>query len=208
MIQAFLQTVGGGLLALLPIINPLAAVPLFLSMTAGDTDEHRTGQARRAGYYMVFILGLFLYAGPMIFSFFGLSLQALRIAGGLLVLNAGWNQLGSESPLQEKITEAAQRKRDISFSPLAMPLLSGPGSIAVTMSMAVSLTAPVEYAGLTVAIVISALLSYLTLRAAPAVADYIGQVGQEVINRLMGFITICIGVQFVLTGIKAAFFDH
>ncbi len=204
--QHFLQVVGTGLLALLPILNPVAAVPLFLSMTAGDTQEHRSTQARKAGFYMVFILALFLYAGPFIFSFFGLSLHALRIAGGLLVLHAGWNQLNSEAPLAEKTTEAAQRKRDISFSPLAMPLLSGPGSIAVTMSIAVTLNGPVEYGGLTVSILLSALISYLTLRAAPVVADYIGQVGQEVITRLMGFITICIGVQFVLSGTQAAFF--
>lgn len=196
---------GVGLLALLPIINPVSAVPVFLAMTAGDTDEHRAGQARRAAFYMVFILGLFLYGGVYIFKLFGLSIHAMRIAGGLLVLKAGWNQLNSQAPIAEKTAEAAMRKEDISFTPLAMPMLSGPGSIAVTMSLAVSTTGVVEYLALSASIVLSALVSYLTLRAAPIVAEYIGKVGQEVVSRLMGFIIICIGVQFVMTGIQAAF---
>ncbi len=203
--HGFAQSVAAGLLALLPILNPVAAVPLFLSMTGGDTDEHRRSQVWRASLYVVFILCLFQYVGPFIFSFFGLSLQALRIAGGLLVLHAGWNQLNSESKIAEETAIAAQRKRDISFSPLAMPLLSGPGSIAVTMSMAVSMETAADRAGYTVAILIGAALCYVTLRAAPVVADYVGPVGQEVINRLMGFITICIGVQFVITGLQAVF---
>src|SRR3954468_6607204 len=128
-----LSTVG----ALLPIVNPLSAVGLVMSITADLSAQERTDQIRRACIYMFWILTAFLVAGGLIMNFFGISIPGLRIAGGMIVSYLGFRMLFPESAAmsrQEQVEAAA--KADVSFTPLAMPGLSGPGSIAVVIGMA------------------------------------------------------------------------
>jgi hypothetical protein len=115
-------------IALLPLINPFAAAPTFLAITEGDTPARRNQQLRMACIYMVAILISFLIGGTFIMGFFGISIPGLRIAGGLLVAGIGSGMLvaGPKDANQTKQEqEAARAKRDIAFSPLAMPMLSG-----------------------------------------------------------------------------------
>src|SRR3954471_6203145 len=118
----FLGTVVG----LLPIINPLAAAPTFLAITEGDNDQRRREQARKGCVYMVAILVSFLIGGTFIMSFFGISIPGLRIAGGILLTGIGMNMLVTPKATDgtdEEQRAAAVKKPDISFSPLAMPML-------------------------------------------------------------------------------------
>jgi len=197
-----LSTVG----ALLPIVNPLSAVGLVVTITTNLSDAERTDQIKRACIYMFFILTAFLVAGSLIMSFLGISIPGLRIAGGLVVSYLGFRMLFPETAVisrQEQV-EAAE-KQDISFTPLAMPGLSGPGSIAVVIgvSTAAQQSEHVVIAHILVAIgiAITAFISYIVLRAATRLNRVLGATGMNAVARIMGFLLICIGIQFVINGV-------
>ena len=197
-----LGTVG----ALLPIVNPFSAVGLVVSITAHLTEEERKEQIRRACIYMFSILVAFLVAGGLIMNFFGISIPGLRIAGGLVVSFLGFGMLFPDQGAvygAERIE--ARNKQDISFTPLAMPSLSGPGSIAVIVGMSSTVQSGdhpiIDNLLVAVGIAITALISYIVLRAATRLDKVLGATGMNAVARIMGFMLICIGVQFIINGV-------
>ncbi len=202
-VSHFWELILGTIIALLPLINPLASAPTFLAITEGDTREHRLQQLRRACLYMVAILVCFLVGGTFIMSFFGLSIPGLRIAGGLLVAGIGSGMLlaPQRSGQIDPAEIAARAKRDVSFSPLAMPMLSGPGSIAVTIGFTSLAKQWLDYVAIILGIIVVALLTYVTLHLSERVVRVIGANGMNALSKVMGFIILCIGVQFVVNGI-------
>ena len=201
-VSHFWELILGTVIALLPIINPFASTPVFLAITEGDTELQRERQARRGCLYMVAILVLSLIGGTFIMNFFGISIPGLRIAGGLLVSGIGLSMLSSRNPAQEeRERDAARAKRDISFTPLAMPMLSGPGSIAVTIGFTSLAQTPLDYAAIILGIVVVALISYLVLRVSSRIVLVIGINGMSALTKIMGFLLLCIGIQFVVNGV-------
>lgn len=203
----------GGLLvasftSLFSVVNPITAMPVFMSLTEGDSDEEKAKTARKASIYMFCVLMIFLVAGTYILSFFGISLPGIRIAGGIVIVRAGFSMMNPETggrKLSSEDQEAAMEKEDVSFSPLAMPLLSGPGSIAVVIGFGSQATGVTDYVINGVAVFITALLAWAILRVAPWLNKMIGKSGMTVITRMMGFIALAIGVQFVINGIARFF---
>lgn len=194
--------------SLFSVVNPLAAMPVFLSLTNRSSDEERVKTATKACIYMFIILVVFLLIGTYVLSFFGISLSGVRIAGGLIIMRAGYAMLGTEDSgkkLTDKGEAAALEKEDISFSPLALPLLSGPGSIAVVIGFASQANSAVDYLVNAASILIVVVLTYMLLRLAPFSEKYIGYTGLNVMTRLMGFIVLAISVQFILSGISQYF---
>ncbi|HEY8521058.1 MAG TPA: MarC family NAAT transporter [Gammaproteobacteria bacterium] len=193
-------------LALLPIVNPLSAIGVLLAITADLTERERNEQILRACVYMFFILVAFLIAGGLIMSFFGISIPGLRIAGGLLVAYLGFRMLFPEqATISGQERKEAVEKEDVSFTPLAMPSLSGPGSIAVVVGLSTTLQqrddVVIGYVFIIVGIAITALISYSVLRASTKLHELMGATGINAVSRIMGFIMICIGVQFVINGV-------
>ena len=190
---------------MLPIINPLAAAPTFLAITEGDNPARRREQARKGCFYMVGILVSFLIDGTFIMNFFGISIPGLRIAGGILMTGIGMDMLlvrkAANKPEEEEERAAAVKKPDISFSPLAMPMLSGPGSIAVTLGFTSLATSWVDYIAIIAGIISVALLTYVVLRLSGRIVGLIGPVGLNAMTKIMGFLIMCIGVQFVVNGV-------
>lgn len=200
----FWELILATVIALLPLINPLAAAPTFLAITEGDTPARRNQQLRMACIYMVTILVSFLIGGTFIMSFFGISIPGLRIAGGLLVAGIGSGMLLSppRDPAQSnKETEAARAKRDIAFSPLAMPMLSGPGAIAVTLGFTSLAQDWTDYIAIIIGILIVAAIIYSTLRVSGKIVLVIGLTGMNALTKVMGFLILCIGIQFVVNGV-------
>jgi multiple antibiotic resistance protein len=199
----FWELILGTFIALLPLINPLAAAPTFLAITEGDTRERRLQQLRLACIYMVALLGSFLVGGTFIMGFFGISIPGLRIAGGLLVAGIGSKMLmaPASEPKDLRAEEEARAKRDVSFSPLAMPMLSGPGSIAVTIGFTSLATDWLDYVAIMLGIIIVAILTYTTLRLSDRVVRVIGTNGMNAMSKIMGFLILCIGIQFVVNGV-------
>ena len=194
--------------SIISVANPLAAMPVFLSLTDNNTDTERIYVAKKSSFYMFLVLIIFLLIGTYIMSFFGISLPGIRIAGGLIILRAAYAMLNpgvSEKKISDEAQEAAKEKEDISFSPMAMPMLSGPGSIAVVIGLASQAEGIFDLIIMSGAIVLVAIISYGVLRLAPFSAKYIGPTGMNAITRMMGFIAMAIGVQFILNGISKFF---
>jgi multiple antibiotic resistance protein len=204
-VEAFtliLSTVG----ALLPIVNPFSAVGLVVSITAGLSEVERADQVRRACIYMFFILVTFLVAGGLIMNFFGISIPGLRIAGGMIVSYLGFRMLFPETtPISTQEQVEAMQKPDVSFTPLAMPSLSGPGSIAVVLGVSSTIQERGHilfgYVFVAIGIAVTALISYIVLKAATRLDRLLGATGMNAMARIMGFLLICIGVQFIINGV-------
>ena len=197
-----LSTIG----ALFPIVNPFSTAPLVVSMTADLSEAERLAQVRRACIYMFCILAAFLVAGGLIMSFLGISIPGLRIAGGLVIAIIGFRMLFSAQAPAKKLESAEPPpKRDISFTPLAMPSLAGPGSIAVVIGMSTTAQASnfviLRHALIAVGIGITAVFCYYVLRGATRLAKVLGPSGVSAMTGIMGFLLVCIGVQFIINGV-------
>jgi len=209
-VSHFWQLILGTVIALLPLINPLAAAPTFLAITEGDTHARRLQQLRMACVYMIVILVSFLIGGTFIMGFFGISIPGLRIAGGLLVAGIGSGMLVANPRgvvEEERAREAARAKRDISFSPLAMPMLSGPGSIAVTLGFTSLADGWIDYVAIILGILIVACITYATLRLSGKIVTVVGVNGMHALTKIMGFLLLCVGIQFVVNGVLAVAAD-
>ena len=190
--------------SLFSVVNPVAALPVFLTVTEHHDLSERSGIARKASISMFFVLLTFLLAGTYILSFFGISLSGIKIAGGLVILRAGFSMLNPEKggrKLTDEDQTAAQELDDPSFSPLAMPLLSGPGSIAVVIGFGAQAQGIFDYVVSGVSVFIVCMLTYVLLRLSPRIVKFIGKSGMTVMTRMMGFIALTIGVQFIINGI-------
>jgi multiple antibiotic resistance protein len=153
---------------------------------------------------MVAILVSFLIGGTFIMGFFGISIPGLRIAGGLLVAGIGSGMLVAAprgAADEEKARQAARAKRDISFSPLAMPMLSGPGSIAVTLGFISLANHWIDYVAIILGILIVAVVTYVSLRLSGKIVTVIGVNGMNALTKIMGFLLLCVGIQFVVNGV-------
>lgn len=198
----------GGLVSLIVISNPPSKIPLFLSLTQGMTEERRIEQAKLAGIYAAAIMLVSLIGGNMILAFFGISYGALRIAGGLVVAVIGYQMLfGGASPNKAPIVR--RDKEDFSFFPIAMPGIAGPGTIAVVIGFSTEIAELPTYLDMalafgwtSLAIFGAAAASWVAMRYSDVMAKRMGPSGTLVLSKLMGFILICIGVQFVGSGIR------
>lgn len=208
MLRDWILLVVGTAFALLPIANPISTAPVFLTLSRGFPPAQRRQQARMAAIWMAVILIGSLFTGALVLEFFGISMPALRLAGGMVVAQIGFGMMRTEpsspSDLSEDSASEVRQMSDISFTPTAMPMLSGPGSIAVTISMATNVERPSEYVAVALGIVIVSFVSWLFLRGAARIGEILGVTGLEVVNRLMGFLLICIGVQFIGTAVLQA----
>src|ERR1700692_738171 len=140
-------------LALLPIVDPFGGIPIFFTMTASWTPQDRNKTALKTGIWGFVILGTFLFIGRFVLSFFGISLPVLKIAGGLIVANTAWGMVTSHARITPEESHEAEDKEDISLTPLAMPLMSGPGAIGVVMGLAAHVDSTASYMGMVIGIV-------------------------------------------------------
>ena len=189
--------------SLLPIINPFSTAPMFLAMTQGDTEQYRNLQAKKGVLYMIIILLVSLIAGTFIMNFFGLSLPGMRIAGGILISRVAMNMLNpSQNDGRTKEEEKeANEKKDISFTPLAMPSLSGPGAISVIIGMSSIADSVFDYIFIAIGVLVVAVAVFVTLRSASRLVKYLGATGLTAMTKIMGFIILCVGIQFIVNGI-------
>ena len=204
-----LQYFFGALVSLIVITNPPTKIPLFVSLTVGMTREQRHQQANWAAIYSFLVMLVSLIAGNLLLTFFGISYSAMRIAGGLVVAMIGYQMLfGGQSPNNAPMVR--RTKEDYSFFPIAMPGIAGPGTIAVVIGFSTEIaeistkTEMVSAFVMTaLAIAVTSFIAWLTLRSSEYCSEHLGPSGMAVLGKLMGFILICIGVQFVGSGIKS-----
>lgn len=187
------------------VVDPFAAIPLFLAITQGDPPAKRRVMALKAALACTATLLLFVAAGGLIFRLFGITLGAFRIAGGILLFLLALDMMRAQrsrvrtSP--EEITEGVE-KDDVAIIPLGIPMLAGPGSIA-TVTVLMSKAETAAKASIVVGCILTTgLLSYLLLRAAAVLERTLKQTGLNILNRIMGLILAAVAVQFVVSGIR------
>jgi multiple antibiotic resistance protein len=192
--------------SLFSIVDPFAVVPAFLALTAREPELERSRIATRAVLTTFAILSTFALAGAYVFSFFGITIPAFRIAGGVLLFGVALEMVKAQkSSTRSTQDELDEEHGDIGMVPLGMPLLSGPGSIAAVMVLAARAHSFGERLTLHAVILLIALVCLVVLRSAGLVARALGQTGLNVLSRLMGLLLAAVAVQFVLDGIHEAF---
>ncbi len=188
-------------LALFPIVNPFGGIPLFFSLTSGFTPLERNRTALRTAFYVFAILVTFMFFGRFVLNFFGISLSVLKIAGGLIVANTAWGMVTGGDRLTAAESDEATTKEDISLTPMAMPMLSGPGSIGVVMELAAHVDSPTAYLGMVIGIVGLAISVYLFLRLGGPLVAQLGPSAVGAIGRIFGFLILAIAVQLIWDGV-------
>jgi len=185
------------------LANPLGTMPVFLSMTKTLEEEQRARIVKRATIISVIILLGFTFTGQFLFSFFGISANGFRIAAGIIILKIGYDMLQarySESKLSPE--EMRDYADDISITPLAIPMLCGPGAIAngiMLMDRADTLSMQAVLIG---TILFVYLLSYVILRFSTKLLSVLGKTGNNVMMRLMGLILMVIAVECFVSGLR------
>ena len=191
--------------ALFSVVNPFGATPLFVALTEDLDKRSRNEQALKSCIYMIAILVTFFFAGTFILQFFGIRLEDIRIAGGIMIVRSALQLLSPGShkgkKIDKEVRQEGMEKDDISFTPMAMPMLSGPGSIALTIGMFGKAKGYTEYIYIILAIVLVAFASYLILRSAVRLNKFLGKGGMAALSRMMGFIILSIGISMILNGI-------
>lgn len=188
-------------LALFPIVDPFGGIPIFFSMTSTWAPRDRNRTAFKAGVWVFVILITFLFFGRFVLHFFGISLPVLKIAGGLIVANTAWGMVTSTARMTPAETDEAQSKEDISLTPLAMPLMSGPGAIGVVMALAANVDNWYAYIGMVIGIAGIALSVMLFFWMGGPLVRRLGPNAVGAINRIFGFLILAIAVQLVWDGI-------
>jgi multiple antibiotic resistance protein len=189
------------------IIDPIAAVPTYLVITQLETPLERRRTARRACVAMTLLLIFFAATGTLLFRAFGITLAAFRTAGGLILWFVAIDMLRGERRTQEgrEELEEGETKEDVAFTPLAIPMLAGPGAISTVIVIAGQARGLGDSLIVYGAIVLTGVISYFTLRLGEPLLIRLGKTGIRVVTRIMGLILAAVAVQFVFSGVKEAF---
>ncbi|QDQ28715.1 MarC family protein [Chitinimonas arctica] len=203
----FIKSILLVLTALIPILNPPGVAPIFLAYTQGSSERERKAIAKRIAINGLFMLLGAMFVGTYLLKFFGISLEVVKVGGGLVVATAGWRLLEAEdhSMEQSQTTPAERNNLKRAFFPLTFPFTIGPGSISVAITLGVALRSrggidALNLAGGVIGIVLVCLTVYYCYRFANRLLDRLGETGITVFLRLSAFILLCIGVQIFWNG--------
>jgi multiple antibiotic resistance protein len=189
--------------SLFTIVNPFSTTSVFLSITRGDSQKKRDKMIKRASIVAACVLIVFALMGNYILSFFSVTVDAFRIAGGLIVASVGWRMLilKREHLKTPKEKRAARQKEDISIVPLAIPMISGPGAITTAIVLAGDASGIRDVFVLLIAVIVVCWLTYFIVKESKLMDDKLGVTGRKVLDRIMGLIVLVVGVQFIINGI-------
>jgi multiple antibiotic resistance protein len=195
--------------AVLFVVDPFAAAPLFLGITHGDPLEKRRQMALRAAIATFVTLTVFGLAGGLIFKMFGISLGAFKIAGGIMLLLMSVDMMRA-TPSRTRSTQEEQaesiHKDDVAIVPMAIPILAGPGAIATVMVlMSRAAWQPVATLSVIGAVLVTCLITWIVLRSAVSAERLFKKTTQHVMERVMGLLLAAVAVEFILGGLKDVF---
>mgnify|MGYP003587591112 FL=1 len=195
--------------ALFSVLNPIGTVPIFVGLTQGYTASERSKTSLVTSINVFIILMISFFVGQYVLSFFWLSITALRIAGGIIIASSGFSLLNGNfsknKGINKKVQKEVEARQHIALTPLAMPMLAGPGSISLLIAYyqelgeSGSAITSVEILFSCLAILAVAVLIYIVLRSAHYLAKILGSSGIVAISRIIGFLTIAIGIQYIIS---------
>jgi MarC family membrane protein len=191
--------------ALFSVINPLGAIPIFVGLTQDDSKAERSRISFWTAVNVFLILIISFFVGQYVLAFFGISIDALRIAGGFIIVNSGFSLLNRKFSkgrgVNKEVQDDAQKRNDIALTPLAIPMLAGPGSISLLIAMYQDYQNIDQQIIACAAMAAVALVIFLVMRSAHYLSGLLGASGIVAISRIIGFIVIAIGVQYISSSI-------
>lgn len=191
--------------ALFSVLNPIGTVPIFVGLTHDDSASERSRISLWTAINVFIILMVSFFIGQYVLTFFGISIDALRIAGGLVILNSGFSllsgKISKKRGINKKIENDAQKRNDIALTPLAIPMLAGPGSISLLIAFYQEHHEMTEIIITSLAILAIAITIFIILKSAHYLARILGASGIVAISRIIGFIVIAIGIQYIVSSI-------
>ncbi len=191
--------------ALFSVLNPLGAIPIFVGLTQGDSKQERSRISLWTAINVVIILIVSFFIGDYALKFFGISIDSLRIAGGIVIMSSGFALLSGgfskNRGVNKEVQSDAQTRNDIALSPLAIPMLAGPGSISLLIASYQDYTDSVDRFLICLAVLVIGLTIFLILRSAQYLARVLGASGIVAISRIMGFIVLAIGIQYITNAV-------
>ncbi|MFI7589254.1 MarC family protein [Spongisporangium articulatum] len=199
MLTVFLAALG----ALLPITNPLGAVAAYAGLTGNLEPAEVKRQAVRTAVYVAAILTVFALFGSLVLEAFGIGLPALQIAGGIVVAHSGFGMISPRQDFTDAEREHARTKTDVSFSPMALPLIAGPGAIGVVIALSARHAHADDRVGIVLAVLAVSVLIGLVLRYGTPLVDRLGPTGIGALVRIIGFLILAIGVELIVHGLLA-----
>lgn len=191
---------------LFSVINPLGTVPVFVGLTKDDPKKERDRISLWTAFNTLIILLIAFFAGKYVLSFFGITIHSLRIAGGLIIVTSGFALLtGSftkhKGMQKARVQEDVMKRSDISLTPLAIPMLAGPGSISLLITYNQEYSQSLEIIIAICAIVSVCLTAFLILKSSHYIVKLLGASGINSISRIIGFIVIAIGIEYVSSSV-------
>ena len=191
------------------LMNPLGIMPVFMTMTDSLTKEERKQTAKKANFVAAITLIVFAFSGQLLFKFFGISVNSFRIVGGIIFFMMGWDMLQARL-VKVKMTKKSVKKEyvnDISVTPLAIPMICGPGAITSAIVLMED-AQTIQMKGIVIAaIVVVCVISYLVLWSSGKITVWLGETGNKIMMRLMGLIVMVIAVEFFSSGMKPILID-
>jgi MarC family membrane protein len=191
--------------ALFSVLNPIGTIPIFVGLTQDYTQKERARVSFKTSMNVCIILLISFFVGQYVLEFFGITITALRIAGGIIIASSGFSllngQFNKNKGINKKVEEEIQNRNDIALTPLAMPMLAGPGSISLLIAYYQEHHATNEIIISSFAIILVAASIYFVLRSAHYLANFLGSSGIVAISRIIGFLTIAIGIQYIISAV-------
>ncbi|QTD38699.1 NAAT family transporter [Polaribacter batillariae] len=190
------------------LINPFGTMPIFMTMTADLDASHRTKTARKASIVSFITIIIFAFSGQLLFNFFGISVNSFRVVGGVIFFLMGMDMLQARlGKVKLKESEVKTYVNDISVTPLAIPMICGPGALTNAIVMMEDADSIEKKAILIFAVFVVILLTYIILYSSSKIIKILGQTGINVMMRLMGLIVMVIAVEFFFSGLKPILLD-
>lgn len=191
--------------SLFSVLNPIGTVPIFVSLTQEFSKKDRSRVALLTAFNVFLILVISYFIGQYVLAFFGITIDALRIAGGIIIAHSGFSLLNKKFKksrgINKEIEVDIQKRNDIALTPLAIPMLAGPGSISLLIAFYQDHHEPLDILFSTLAILAVATSIFIILKSAHYLSRILGASGIVAISRIVGFLTIAIGVQYVISSI-------
>lgn len=191
--------------ALFSILNPIGTVPIFVGLTQDDTEKERSRISLWTSIDVFIILIISYFIGQYVLSFFGITITALRITGGIIIASSGFSllngQFNKNKGINKKVEQEIQVRNDIALTPLAMPMLAGPGSMSLLIAFYQEHHVPDEIISSCLAILATSLVIYVILKSAHYLSKLLGTSGIVAISRIVGFLTIAIGIQYIISSV-------
>ena len=193
------------LAALFSVLNPIGTVPIFVGLTQDYTKKERSKVSMLTAINVFIILIISFFIGQYVLTFFGITITALRIAGGIIIASSGFSLLNGKFSknrgIDKKVEEDIQMRNSIALTPLSMPMLAGPGSISLLIAFYQEHNTTNEIIFSSLAILIVSVLIFIVLRSAHYLAKILGASGIVAISRIIGFLTIAIGIQYIISSV-------